>query len=356
MALNENPFTVVPKASIRPNKIVFYNQIIKRNAPTVKEKLSMPADVKKDLQAMGVPVPVMPSATVHSFDLSIKAKSRIRQKVTWLYSLAKTNSVTSANGKMLHAFKMNFITLTLPALQEHETAQITADCLNQFLTECKSRFNLQNYVWRLEFQKNGNAHYHIATDCYIEYYKARSIWNRCLSKLGYIRRYSEQFNGMTLEQYCSKFNKDGQTDFNTLKSRYTYGRASHWMNPNTVDVRSVGNAKHIAFYISKYITKDADVKNNKIVSEREPDSTNLRLWFCSRSLSRLDKIEYFLETVDELADKALAGLSGIKQYLFDYVKVWYFELKEQSFETKASLWLLYNNYARGQGYLAWKPA
>ncbi len=355
MSLNENPFTVVPKASIRPNKIVFYNQILKRNAPTVSDKVKISPDVKKDLQAMGVPVHIMPVATMHSFDLSIKAKSRIRQKVTWLYSLAKTNSVKHSNGKMLHAFKMNFITLTLPAVQEHQTSQITGECLNQFLTECKARFNLQNYVWRLEFQKNGNAHYHIATDCFIEYHKARTIWNRCLDKLGYIDRYKSQFKGMTLQQYCDKFNKNGETPFNVLKTRFTYGQASHWENPNTVDVRSVGNAKHIAFYISKYITKDADLKNNKIVSDREPAETNLRLWFCSRSLSRLDKIEYFLETVNELADKALSGLSGIKQYFYDYVKVWYFELKEQSFETKASLWLLYNNYARGQGYVAWKP-
>lgn len=355
MSLQENPFTVIPKASIRPNKIVFYNQILKRNAPTIKEKINIASDVKKDLQAMGVPVHIMPTNTVHSFDLSIKAKARIRQKVTWLYSLAKTNSVKNQNGKTLHAFKMNFITLTLPAIQEHETSVITGDCLNQFLTECKTRFNLQNYVWRLEFQKNGNAHYHIATDCYMDYHKARTIWNRCLGKLGYIEKYAAQFKGMTLQQYSDKFNKNRDIEFNVLKSRFTYGQASRWQNPNTVDVKSVGNAKQIAFYISKYITKDSDIKNNKIVSDREPASTNLRLWFCSRSLSRLDKIEYFLETVNELADKALAGLQAVKQYFYDYVKVWYFELKEQTFETKASLWLLYNNYARGQGYVAWRP-
>ena len=350
-----NDLIVIPKASIRPNKIVFYSQILKRYTQDQIDKKKLSSVVKKDLQQMGVPVNIQPKFNTHNFVLSDKAKTRIKQKVTWLYSLAKTNSVTSANSRTLYAFKMNFITLTLPAKQNHPTSEITNLCLNQFLTECKARFGMQNYIWRLEFQKNGNAHYHIATDCYLEYYQARSIWNRCLQKLGYVDSYAQQFTGMTLQQYCDKFNNNGKNEFNTLKKRFTLGCATRWQNPNTVDVKSVGNAKHIAFYISKYITKNEPVINNKIVLEREPADTNIRMWFCSRSLSRLDKIECFLEDINDIADKVLGAVRNVKKILYDYVTVWYFDIKEQSFDTKASLWRLYNDYAKKQLYVPWYP-
>lgn len=354
MSVND-PFIVIPKASIRPNKIVFYNQILKRYTQDQIDKKTLSPEVKKDLQKMGVPVKVQPSFNTHNFVLSDKAKTRIKQKVTWLYSLAKTASVTASSGKTLYAFKMNFITLTLPSKQLHETSEITNICLNQFLTECKSRFNMQNYIWRLEFQKNGNAHYHIATDCYMEYFKARAIWNRCLQKLGYVDNYASQFKGMTLAQYCQKFNNNGKNDFQKLKSRFTHGCATRWQNPNTVDVKSVGNAKQIAFYISKYITKNEPIISNTIVTEREPKDTNLRMWFCSRSLSRLDKIEYFLEEVNDVADRVFKTLKNVKKLMYDYVTVWYFDTKEQIFDTKACLWQLYNDYAKECNYVPWRP-
>lgn len=343
--------SVVPKASIRPNKIVFYNQIIKSFPGHTSEKTKPSQAAKKDLLDMGIGGKVMPIKNSHNFEISTKAAGRIKEKVSWLYELAKNKTVTTSGNKVLYSFKMNFITLTLPALQAHDTATITADCLNQFLTECKSKFKLENYVWRLEFQKNGNAHYHIATDTYIDYTSAKLIWNRCLHKLGYIRRYREKFENMTFSEYCTSQNPNGKLDFNVLRERYGRGRATNWDSPNTVDVRAVSNARNIAFYISKYITKKSDYALCPIVLEREPLETNLRLWFCSRSLSKLSAIEIFLEEYDSLVNDCLGGLNNIRRYLYDYVSVWYFNGKEQINTTKKSLWLLYRRYSSSLGYI-----
>ena len=136
-----------------------------------------------------------------------------------------------------------------------------------------------------------------------------------------------------------------------MRERFGRGCATRWDSPNTVDVRAVSNAKNIAFYISKYITKPSEHKLNAIVSEREPITTNLRLWFCSRSLSALDKIEVFLEEYDYLIDKCFAGLTQVRKYIFDYCSVWYFNNKEQLNETKRDLWLLYRRYASERGYI-----
>ena len=351
MYQEEYHITVIKKASIRPNKIVFYDQFLKTYHTERPEKTPIAKSVREELHSWGIGNGQVTATNQHNFEISKKASARIKEKVTWLYELARNKTVTTTSGKTLYSFKMNFLTLSLPSSQSHETAQITKICLNQFITECKLKFGLENYVWRLEFQKNGNAHYHIATDTYIDYTNCKLIWNRCLQKLGYITAYQNKFIGMTFAQYCNNYSDNGKTPFNVLRERYGRGVATRWDSPNTVDVRAVSNAKNIAFYISKYITKPSEHSLNTIVSEREPDTTNLRLWFCSRSLSALDKIEVFLDEYDYLIDKVVNSLSNIRKYVFDYCSVWYFNNKEQVNETKRDLWLLYRRYAKERGYI-----
>lgn len=348
---NESRYHVLPKATIRPDKIVFYNQFVLKDFRTDEEKLKVSKEVKKDLQAMGVPVKSQPESNKHNFEISVKAAGRIKEKVNWLYTLARSKTVTPQNGKVLYSFKMNFITLTLPCKQMHQTAEITSKCLNQFLVECSAKYGLKNYVWRLEFQANGNAHYHIATDSFVDYWQARDVWNRCLDKLGYVQAYASKFKGMTLAQYCKEYGKGGAADFNTLKARYTHGCATRWQKPNTVDVRAVSNSKNIAFYISKYITKKSEHKLNPIVSEREPADSNIRLWFCSRSLSKLDKIEVFMDSFSDIVGECISAVSDITMRLYDYCSVWYYNAKKQTLRAKKAFWILFNDYARERGYI-----
>lgn len=366
-------FVVIDKASVRPNKIVFYKQFIKKNtsldpvpvfsksaAKTISDKqidlFAPPVRQKfEELVSQEETIITTPKAVTacnqHGFELSKKATGRIKEKVSWLYELAKIKTVTPSRGKTVYSFKMNFITLTLPALQAHTTAEITSNCLNQFFTECKSKFGLANYVWRLEFQSNGNVHYHIATDTYVDYVDCKLIWNRCLRKLGYVARYQERFQNMSFEQYRNEFSNGGKVSFEVLRERYGRGCATNWDSPNTVDVRAVSNAKNIAFYISKYITKNSPEGLNPLVLAREPETTNLRLWFCSKSLSALEKIELFLEEYDNLVDKCLSGIQSAKKFIYDYCVVWYFNAKEQEHEVKRSLWQLYRRYATSRGYV-----
>ena len=131
MSDKESRFSVIPKISIRPNKVVFYNQFVKNKYDDSVSSSTLAPEVKKTLKEMGVPVQSLPECNKHSFEISFKAASRIKEKVTWLYELAKNKTVTTTSGKTLYSFKMNFITLTLPSNQQHDTAQITSVCLNQ---------------------------------------------------------------------------------------------------------------------------------------------------------------------------------------------------------------------------------
>lgn len=350
--IQEEKFTVLRKASIRPSKIVFYNQFI-RNHPFEKTpSLSIDSATKEELQKWGVLATKQVQPNSHNFQISQKASKNIQEKVSWLYELSKPKTIVLENKKVIGGFKMNFITLTLPSEQKHPTAVITKECLNQFLTEMSQKFNLQNYVWRLEFQKNGNVHYHICTDKFLEYTTAKLCWNRCLSKLGYIRAYTEKMEKLSFSEYRKLYDKGGTVDFNLLRERYGRGVATRWDSPNTVDVKNVGNAKNIAFYVSKYITKSTKEAISEIVSAREPSSTNLRLWFCSRSLSKLKAIEYFIDENLPLVEEFISKLSSVRKYIFDYCVVWYYEKKAQAIDTLKTQFLLFREHAKLSGYVS----
>lgn len=343
-------YRFVPKISIRPDKIVRYDQVIKWwNNPIDNAREVCPKSTQKSTRVQ-VPENKLPDSNKHNFQLSAKAATRIKEKVTWLYELARNKTITTSSGKVLQSFKMNFITLTLPAKQIHSTAEITAICLNQFLTECKSVHNLENFVWRLEYQRNGNVHYHLATDCYLDFDYVRAVWNRCLAKLGYIEAYHDIFSKLSFSQYNDRVNADGNTAISVVAERYAVGKRSAWRMPNTVDVRAVSNAKNIAFYISKYITKSEPLKITKETLERDNECSNMRLWFCSRSLSKLDKIVVFLEDFHDLAEKAVNSITDYVFKVFDYCKCWYFSTKNQSNESKALFWKLFQDYAASVGY------
>jgi hypothetical protein len=346
-----NRFSFVPKLSIRPDKIVWYQEVIKR-------KLGLPDDIQENiLSQKSTKIATTPSAVkqpehnTHNFQLSAKAATRIKEKVTWLYELARNKTIVTSSGKIINSFKMNFITLTLPAKQRHSTAEITANCLNQFLIEMKKSVNLENFVWRLEYQKNGNVHYHIATDCFIEFEYCRAVWNRCIGKLGYVEDYHNIFSKLSFQEYNARVNSDGSTDIKIVSERYAVGKRSAWRMPNTVDCRAVANAKNIAFYISKYITKREPMKISEETTARDSACSNMRLWFCSRSLSKLDKISFYIEECYELAERAIAAMTEFKTMIFDYCKCFYFSTKNQSNECKALFWRLFNDYALSVGYV-----
>jgi hypothetical protein len=346
----ENPWVVLPKMSIRPNKITFYNEFVKRNAVEKPKKQKIDNETKKYLDSIGLLSVHLPESNKHNFELSKKASGRIKEKVTWLYNLAKTQTITTSKKKVLYSFKMNFITLTLPAIQRHTTAEITKTCLNQFITECSTRFGMKNYVWRVEFQKNGNLHYHIATDTFIEYWQCRSIWNRCIQKLGYVAEYQKKNLGKTFAEYLKANQVTEKVTFEILKERFGYGCASKWENPNTADVRAVTNSKNISFYIAKYITKKSDEKLNSIVSDREETNTNLRLWFCSRSLSKVDKITMYIEEYRENINTILNEIKAVKPLIYDYCEVFYFNLQEQTNTFKRLFRQILFEYAKNVGY------
>ena len=157
-------------------------------------------------------------------------------------------------------FKVNFITLTLP-----DTAVKISDydfktkLLNPWLTYMRKFYGLKNYVWKLEFQKNGKLHLHITTDTFIHHKKIRSVWNKLLKSNNYLIDFAKKFNHS---------------------------------NPNSTDIHSVRKIKNLAAYMAKYMSKaDAILKQIKG-----------RIWGCNYELSRANKTSLFIDRFACLSD------------------------------------------------------
>ena len=207
-----------------------------------------------------------------------------------------------------------------------------------------------NYVWRLEFQKNGNVHYHLVTDTYLDYFLVRKIWNRILEKGGYISDFAEKFNKLSLNQYKKLVDPSGTTNFNVIAKRYANGCKNKWREPNTVDVKSVVNGKKIAFYISKYFSKSADGNPLKNELDNSENTANMRLWYASKMLSKVNSLVGFVENVDFCVFELGQRLKGSRYVVFKYCKQFYFDLFLTVGKARSFIEKLLKNYAFSLGY------
>jgi hypothetical protein len=246
--------------------------------------------------------------------LSYTAKKKLEKAVLYLNATSKERT-GMLNQEQRHVrYKVTFITLTLSSEQIHATNTITKECLNQFFVEAKKKWNLKRYVWKAEFQRNGNLHYHILTDMFVPHWELKQVWNRLQNKLGYIDRYAAS----------------------TGKRQ-----------PNSTDIHSIRKVKNISKYVMKYMSKgigscheqvkaseighvmrqmkDRRCLTNECKAWIKSNRENYRIWGCSHELSNIKGAQEILER--ELAEevKILQSDATVKRFVGDYHEVIYID-------------------------------
>lgn len=179
------------------------------------------------------------------------------------------------------------ITLTLPSKQKHTDIEIKEKALNYALSELRRTRQLENYVWKAELQINGNIHFHIITDAFIDHSTIYRIWWNAMRKLGYISEYRDRFRNMTFNEYWKLRSKSGKANFEQIRKGFEKGKKTHWKFPNMVDFKSIKSGKQAAIYLAKYITKNPGNRKRALKMGN--------LWYCSQSLSNLEAWEEFEE-------------------------------------------------------------
>lgn len=188
----------------------------------------------------------------HGGTISGKADKKCRNAINWLLCASENKKVFHSGTGRWFDFKVNFITLTLPdtdqPIKEHD---FKTKLLNPWLTLLRRYHGLKNYVWKIEFQKNGKLHLHITSDTFIHYSIIRKSWNKLLGSNGYLTKFSRD---------------NGHAD------------------PNSTDIHSVRKVKDLAAYIAKYMTKNEVYKKQ----------VRGRIWGCNFELSRANKTKIFV--------------------------------------------------------------
>lgn len=222
--------------------------------------------------------------------LSRKAVQGLRNSINWLCISAKKKFVYDKKKDKTFFFKVNFVTLTLPDTEKPiGSAELQKNLLNPFLTYMRKYYDLNNYVWRLEFQANGKLHVHLTTDSFLHLKAIRETWNRLLDENGYLKQF--------------------------------YAVHKH-KNPNSTDVHATKKIKNMAAYLAKYMSKKNsvyEIAKGKRINRRlyfndkpfacgphasknwylnrlnfwnspfNPRPIKGRIWSCSRELSRANK-------------------------------------------------------------------
>lgn len=208
------------------------------------------------------------------------------------------------------AYLCTFVTLTLPAKQQHTDKELTKYCLNPFLSYARKYFKVRYFIWKKELQKNGNLHFHLVTDRFIDYNCLRRAWNRVLNsgKVAGVDKpfdYVDRYHDNMAEFYKDGFNTDTVlnhiksldyvndlinnkvSDFETANNREITApeydnianriyqnelakwRKSYnaelqhpdnerWRNPNSTDIDAVKTPAGVSLYVAKYIAKDME--------------------------------------------------------------------------------------------------
>lgn len=274
----------------------------------------------------------LPAENKQKGKISNRSARRLKDKINWLVFKSKNKKVKYPNGTISENFRISFITLTLPSQQRHSDIEIKR-IFNNFLTTLRKRYNMNDYVWKAELQKNQNIHFHLTTNIFIHHATIRTLWNNAIDRLGYINTYRSHFSKMTFEEYKTLRLENAKKSNSTISEEdiikaYNDGSKNKWSNPNSTDVKTVFRVDNLAAYLAKYLSKKTAKNEGNTAMQKRIKEFGGNIWYCSRSLSRLssyktiicDKYYNFLHKLMYLNNTI------VKQY--DYCTVLYFDLSK----------------------------
>ena len=250
---------------IAGNKITVYSSCVEYIGRRAYNGANLKTDRKKAYQG----------------EQSINSIKRVKECLyTWCYSIAEGNKFNKLRGSK-KKIQLVMATLTLSSKQVHTDKVIKSKILEPFIKKLKYQYGIVNYFWRAEPQENGNIHFHLVIDKFVDKIDLQDYWNNCQNKLGYVDRY--------------------------------YERTGKVNPPSTQIQVFAGNAKSIE-YLLKYLTKE----NNR----RKIEGLQMRV---SNKLShlKLGVIELYDYEENDLAD--LLERKAVRKYVSDYATIFYFD-------------------------------
>ena len=158
-----------------------------------------------------------------TLELSKFSVKNIEKKLTSFLTALQVFNLTHPDQPAALVRKPIFVTVTLSGKTEMTHQEIKRLMLQRFLETCRYNYSTKEHFWKAELQKNGNIHFHIITDHYINKYEIQKQWNVLQKKYGITEKY--------------------------FKEHHTH-------NPPSTHVRAIADMEKSVRYVLKYVTKD----------------------------------------------------------------------------------------------------
>lgn len=136
---------------------------------------------------------IMDKEKAYQGEVTKKNQKRVRTIINnWCQVIKEGNKLNK-----VPYIKLTLLTCTLSSAQQLEAGEsdkeLKAKLLEPFLKHLKYNYNVVNYFWKAESQKNGNIHFHILLDRYVDKVKIQKEWNRLQDKLNLLRDYKRKY-------------------------------------------------------------------------------------------------------------------------------------------------------------------
>lgn len=241
------------KAQLRYDTILLYTENVYSNTTSKQSRLFKLQNFK--------------DTKTYSGHVTIHTKKRISKAINIMLQSIEKQHIKNPITKRKEIFKLNFITLTISAKENHLTPKQGYSLLfKKFLQWLTKTIGVKTYIWKAELQKNGQLHYHITTDTWLHHSYIRNKWNYICAKAGMMEHYQKRY---------------GHT------------------NANSTDVHKVYKIRNLNAYLHKELTK----------SVQNETPTSGKLWDCSKNLKGQ---KYFTVYFDEIHEKLLFEASTIQ--------------------------------------------
>lgn len=209
------------------------------------------------------------SAVTYSGKVTNSSAKRIRKAVSIFVQKSKKRIIYNTVTKKTQSFQLSFLTLTIPDVTTNDSSYYYKILLKPFLRKIRTKYQVEDYVWKAELQNRGSIHYHITLNQFIPLTWLKDTWNEILN------------SNNLMESYKAKYNN---------------------ISPNSIDIHSVVDVENIEAYLCKYISK---VESDKI-------SLKGKVWGCSDTIRGEN---YFSEVITYSVEKVIESLIDKKQII-----------------------------------------
>lgn len=290
-------FTLAPFIKISHNYMIVYNKLLSDSDFTTRRFQNLFKDSEQ--------IPV------YQGEMSKGARKRLQAACELMYAISTRKYYNHPlTGKRL-SFRIGLLTLTLAAPQQTITdRQIKKELLEPMIRKLR-KWGLKNYVWKAEYQKNGNLHFHIFVDCYMDITDTRNIWNRLQAKFHFINNFRS---------------KHGHTD------------------PNSTDIKPVQTEKKMIVYMLKYMMKPTKkAEQMELGQERELKDLG-KCWDCSKALKTPNDSADFATKEDFDWIQLALHYGQISEVKTDHCYIYYFREPDKETYLPQSHYLGYLKY------------